>query len=99
MQLTFPWFDLENEDVPGMDDTEMYSTELRQVVRGCLAQYPQNRYRPQAVLDYIRNNQDRFIRGLVDGSNTPDPATTQELLINYRGDLYREGFTYNPPHP
>lgn len=91
MQISYPWFDYEQDNVPDLSDTGMYSIELRQVVRGCLARYPRNRYSPQAVIDCIDNNQDRFIRGLLPGSDDPSPATTQELLIRYRGDAYKEG--------
>ncbi|KAF1346191.1 hypothetical protein BDV97DRAFT_424225, partial [Delphinella strobiligena] len=42
------------------------SKELIQVVRGCLAHYPRNRYAPGTVMAYIRANEARFLAGMGD---------------------------------
>lgn len=69
-----------------------YSPELFQVLRGCLARYPRNRYHPRNVMAYIRANEARFLGGM--GSNGVVSADTGRR-VRVGGDgldhTYRDG--------
>lgn len=75
------------------------SKELIQVVRGCLAHYPRNRYAPGTVMAYIRANEARFLAGMGD-NGVVSVAAGRRVRFGGSGldQAYRDGMKLSRIH-